>query len=72
MTMRLDQAISELRKLPPEQQDAFADLILAELEDEQRWNQAFAQSQDKLANLAAKVRADVRAGKATPGGFDEP
>lgn len=71
MTLRLDQAINELRKLPPDQQDAFADLILAELEDEQRWSQSFAQSQDKLAKLADKVRANTRAGKTRPGGFDE-
>lgn len=34
MTTLLDQAIAELHTRPPEQQDAIATLILAELADE--------------------------------------
>jgi hypothetical protein len=37
-------------------------LILDELTDEKQWDDAFAQSQDVLAKLAAKVRADMRDG----------
>ena len=62
MTSLLKKALNEVYKLSPEEQDAIAAVILEELEDEQRWNKAFAESQDKLAQLAHKVRADIKAG----------
>lgn len=63
MTALLDQALAEVQRLPPEQQDAIAALILEELADEATWNAAFAASATTLAKLAAKARADKRAGK---------
>lgn len=71
MTALLEQALAEVHKLPPDQQDAIASLILEELDDEEKWSRAFAQSQDALARLADKVRAEKRAGKVKPVGFDE-
>jgi hypothetical protein len=71
MTDLLEQAIAEVYKLPPDEQDVIATLILEELADEQKWSQAFAQSQDALARLAEAVRADIRAGKIKKLGFDE-
>jgi hypothetical protein len=71
MTTLLEQALAEVHKLPPDQQDAIATLILEELRDEARWNQAFEQSQDALARLAQKVRNEKRAGNVKPLGFDE-
>lgn len=71
MTRLLEQAISEVHKLPETEQDAIASLILDELADEQRWQEKFANSQDKLAELAEKAREDVRAGRVTRGGFDQ-
>ncbi len=62
MTQLLEKVLTEVYKLPPEQQDAIAAIILEELEDEQRWDKAFAESQDQLAQLAQKVRADIKAG----------
>lgn len=38
-------------------------MILAELEDERRWDEAFARSPDILAKLAAEAMAEYRAGK---------
>jgi hypothetical protein len=38
-------------------------MILEELEDEARWNQAFAKSQDLLAKLAEAALAEYEAGK---------
>ncbi|MCY3870056.1 MAG: restriction endonuclease [Gemmatimonadetes bacterium] len=52
-----------MSKLPPEKQEAIASIILEELGDERRWDEAFAASQDKLAKLAQKVRADIKAGR---------
>jgi hypothetical protein len=71
MTSLLERAMAEVQKLPASQQDAIAALILEELADEGAWSHAFAESQDALARLAAKVRADVRSGKTKPIGFDE-
>ncbi len=71
MTELLEEAIMRVQQLPPSEQDAIAQLILDELADEQRWDKAFTQSQDALGRLAAKVRADIRAGKTKPIGMDE-
>ena len=38
-------------------------MILAELEDEQRWDKAFARSPDILAKLATEAMAEYRAGE---------
>ena len=61
MTQLLEKALTEIYKLPPEKQDTIAALILEELDDERRWEAAFAESQDKLAQLVLKVRADIKA-----------
>ena len=71
MTALLEQALAEVHKLPAAQQDAIAALILEELADEEKWDRSFAQSHDALARLADKVRAEKRAGKVKPMGFDE-
>lgn len=71
MTRLLEQAIGEARKLPETEQDAIAALILEELADERRWDEAFAGTQDRLAQLAAKVRRDVAAGRVREVGIDE-
>jgi hypothetical protein len=71
MTQLLEQALSEVKKLPEPEQDAIAALILEELADERRWQDAFARSQEQLSRLAAKVREDIRAGRVQSGGFDQ-
>ena len=71
MTQLLEQALTEVRKLPEPEQDAIASLILDELADERRWQDSFARSQDQLTRLAAKVREDIKAGRVQSGGFDQ-
>ena len=71
MTPLLKKVLDEVYKLRPEEQDAIAAVILAELEDERQWQEAFAESQDKLAQLARKVRADIKAGRIKNMGIDE-
>jgi hypothetical protein len=71
MTQLLEQALTEVRKLPQSRQDAIASLILEELADEQRWDEAFARSQDQLSRIAAKVREDISAGRVRKAGIDE-
>lgn len=71
MSEMLEEALAEVRKLPESQQDAIAALILDELADERRWDEAFARSQDQLARLAAKVRDDIRTGRIRNVGMDD-
>jgi hypothetical protein len=71
MSQLLDRAIEEARKLPDEQQDAIASLILEEIEDDRRWEESFARSPGKLAALAARAVEQVRAGQCRAAGFDE-
>lgn len=59
----LEQAIARLKTLPADEQDAIAAMILEELEDEVQWDEAFANSKDTLAKLAAEAMAEYRAGK---------
>lgn len=71
MTQLLQQALAEVAKLSSAEQDAIAELILEELADERRWDEAFARSQEPLARLAEKVRADILAGRVQQRGIDE-
>ena len=63
--------LTEVHKLPPEKQDAIAAVILEELEDAQLWDKAFSESENKLAQLAQKVRTDIKAGRIKKMGIDE-
>ena len=56
-------AIARLKTLSASEQDALAAMILEELEDERRWDEAFARSPDILAKLTNEVMAEHRAGK---------
>ncbi len=63
MTELLEQAIARLKALPAKEQEAIATIILEELEDEIRWDETFAKSQDFLALLASEAMIEHRAGK---------
>jgi hypothetical protein len=71
MSQLLNQSIAEARKLPDEQQDAIAALILDEIADDRRWKEAFTASPGKLAALADRTAEQVRAGRCRAVGFDE-
>ena len=66
MTQLLDKALSEAAKLPEQEQDALAAILLTEIESESRWANSFASSQDVLSSLAAEARAEYAAGKTKP------
>lgn len=66
MTDLLKKAFDAVSALPPERQNALAKLILAEIEDEKRWDEAFAGSQDKLAAMANEAIAEHKAGRTRP------
>lgn len=58
MTELLEKAFQEAAKLPPDQQNALASLLLAELQSEREWDDAFRSSQDALAKLADEAVTD--------------
>jgi hypothetical protein len=66
MSQLIEKAFIEMKKLPEEQQDAFASWILEELASENRWSEAFAASEDILARLADEALAEHHAGKTLP------
>ena len=72
MSQLLEEAVAEARKLPDADQDALAALILAEIEDDCRWDEAFARSPGKLAALAERAAEPVRAGRCRVTGFGGP
>jgi hypothetical protein len=64
MTELLQQAIAQIQKLPPDQQDAIAARFLAELQDEQRWETQFAATtDDQWDQMAAMVRQEIAKGE---------
>ena len=71
MTQLLENALKKVSRLSPEKQDVIASLILAELEDDQRWDDAFANLQPALSKVAQKVRKDIKRGRVKKMGFDE-
>ena len=69
MTNILQQALTKLSQLPENQQEAIAYLILAEIEDEKKWAENFANSQDQLTQLADEAIAEFKQGKTKPLNF---
>ncbi|NEP56974.1 MAG: hypothetical protein F6K31_08100 [Symploca sp. SIO2G7] len=67
MTELLQQAIAQIQKLPPDQQDAIASQLLAELQDEQKWKTRFAATtDDQWDQMAAIVRQEIAKGETIP------
>jgi hypothetical protein len=70
MIQLLQRAFTEASKLPEAEQNAFASLLLAELESEQRWSKSFAASQNQLAKMADEALAEFEAGETLPMDLD--
>jgi hypothetical protein len=60
MTQLMEQAIATASRLPEEEQNAIASIILREIESEERWNELFAQpkSADLLSRLADEAMSN--------------
>ncbi len=71
MTRLLKEAFEAASKLPEDEQNALAALILEEVELEVRWDESFARSGEVLAKLAAEAREDHRLGRTRPLDPDE-
>jgi hypothetical protein len=66
MTHALNSAVAEATKLPPEEQDALAAILLEEIASEQRWSQSFSKSEVLLESLASEAIAEFKASKTKP------
>ena len=62
-TQLLQRAFAEAAKLPDRDQDALAALMMEELESEKKWDDAFANSQDMLAQMAEQALAEHKKGE---------
>ncbi|MGH7885160.1 MAG: hypothetical protein ACRENO_05635 [Thermodesulfobacteriota bacterium] len=58
MTKMFEKAVAKAKRLPDEQQDSIASLILEEIEDEKLWDGAFARSHDVLERLALEAEEE--------------
>ena len=69
MRHALVSALEQVEKLPPEEQDALAAILVEEIASEQHWSQSFARSGHVLESFAAEALAEFNAGKSgSPGG----
>ena len=66
MTQLLGRAISELKKLSDDEQEAIAAVLMAELESERRWARAFDLAAEQLSGLADEALAEYRGGTTEP------
>lgn len=64
MTHLLEKAFAEAKKLAPEEQDALAERILADLRDEETWDRSFEQTtDDQWDRMADLVRNQIDSGE---------
>ena len=67
MTRRLELAFQAVAKLPDAEQDALAEVILAEVASaDADWDRRFAESAETLADLAEEALAEHRRGQTKP------
>lgn len=63
MTKLLEKAFAKASKLPKDEQDLLAKMLLDDLIAEEKRDKTFATSQNKLATLADEALAEHKAGK---------
>ncbi|MBB1126329.1 hypothetical protein [Thiospirillum jenense] len=67
MTELLERAITAIKTLPTDAQDAIAARLLSEIEDEREWNIRFMATTDsQWDNLANRVRTSIANKKTRP------
>ncbi|PHQ36722.1 hypothetical protein [Rhodopirellula bahusiensis] len=66
MTDLLEKAFQNASKLPPQEQDALAKWLLAQIEDDRRWDESFGSSSALLTSLAAEALQEKESGDAVP------
>ena len=63
MTELLQKAFAEAANLPEDEQDVLAKALLEDLAAEEKWDETFANSHDKLAALADEAIAEFEQGR---------
>ncbi len=71
MTKLLKEAFELASRLPEAEQDALGAILLEEMADQKRWQQAFRRGEPKLAELAAEALEELRSGRSLPMDFDD-
>ena len=66
MNKMLERALAAIAKLPDEQQEVIAASILDDLETEKGWQDRFAKSQDRLAELSKRAGDHIADGTTLP------
>ena len=66
MTKLLKKAFQEASKLPDIEQNSLAKWLMEELEAERKWDQAFAESEDVLGQLADEALEAHKQNKTKP------
>ena len=66
MTQALSAAVASAAKLPDEEQNVLAAILLEEMESEERWSTLFAGSQNLLQQMASEAIQDFQAGRVQP------
>jgi len=66
MTQALSAAVASAAKLPDEEQNVLAAIMLEEMESEQRWSALFTGSQNLLEQMASEAIQDFQAGRVQP------
>jgi hypothetical protein len=63
MTKLVDSAFERISTLPEIEQNIFAQFIIDEIKEEDKWNKSFAQSEDILAQMANEALTDFNNNK---------
>jgi hypothetical protein len=71
MTKLLERAFEEVSKLPEIEQNLLAKWVLEALEDDKKWDRAFAESEDILDQLANEALEAHKQGKTKPLDIDK-
>ena len=62
----LDRAIAEAHKLPEDEQEALAWVMLEEIDSERCWDELFSQPSEVIECMAEQALEDYRAGRTEP------
>ncbi len=69
MTKLLKKAVEKISRLPENEQDEIAKIILEEIEDEKVWYEKFKNTQNELSILADEALKEFNEGKTKPDNF---
>jgi hypothetical protein len=66
MTNLLDEAYAAAKKLPEDEQEAIGAMLLAEIEDNRRWDELLAQPSEVIERMADRALEHHRLGLTLP------